>query len=193
MLEYFHIEAPKVTQLKENWYNLHGAIHEIVPNLKIFGYGGSTHAFFEQNGTVLGEAWSPYPYPNDDDFSKGLNQIVESLSEEYKDNPKLQIIAMTHIGPYDSMSSVDTRTYKKKNKIVRAGSKSLGDALNTMKEYTLFNVHGHTHWSQKRDEVHEVPIINPNWFFEGKYAEIYLEKDTDSELWKLEKIEYLEL
>lgn len=55
-------------------------------------------------------------------------------------------------------------------------------------DFTILNIHGHTHISENQDTVHGVPILNPNPLFDGKYAEIYLEKDSESSLWKVADI-----
>lgn len=69
-------EPPKISQIDEGIFNLHGAIRQIVPNLKIFGYGGSSKAFVSDNGEITDEIWNPYPYIDDNDFGKDYFHLI---------------------------------------------------------------------------------------------------------------------
>ena len=181
-----------MVQLKENWYNMHGNIVTIAKGLKLAGYGGSKDNYIEKDGEILGTFWEAFPYSDEEDFSIGLKSMFAKLTHEYATEDPFQLILMTHIGPYSSMSAVDTLARANLGENIYSGSKTLENLIDANSKFILWNVHGHNHASEKQTEKSGVPIINPNAFFFGKYAEYKL-KINDKSKWEIDEINFLEV
>ena len=90
------------TQLRENWYNLHGNIVNIGKGLKLVGYEGSKDNLLEKDGEIIGTHWEAFPYADEEDFSAGLMSMFAKLTQENSADNPFQFILITHIGPYSS-------------------------------------------------------------------------------------------
>uniref|UniRef100_A0A7S3J980 Uncharacterized protein n=1 Tax=Euplotes harpa TaxID=151035 RepID=A0A7S3J980_9SPIT len=99
---------------------------------------------------------------------------------------------MTHIGPYNSKSAIDTTFLSDKEQNVYSGSKTLEKILKENSSFILCNVHGHNHFSEKQTEVGGVPVINPNSLFTRKYGDYTFRLNSDSGKWELTDISLLE-
>ena len=182
----------EMVQLKENWYNMHGNIINIAKGLKLAGYGGSKDNFLEKDGKITGTIWEAFPYADEEDFSVGLKSMFAKLTHEYATEDPFQLILMTHIGPYSSMSAVDTKARANLGENIYSGSKTLENLIEANSKFILCNIHGHNHSSEKQTEIGGVPILNPNAFFFGKYAEYKL-KINEKKKWEIIEINFLEV
>jgi Icc-related predicted phosphoesterase len=172
---------------KENCYNVHGRIIDIAKGLKLVGYGGSKNNLVVKDGEVIEDIWEAYPYENEEDYSVGLKSLFSTLSHQYSQKEDFQVIVMTHIGPYNSPSSI-AKEYLDDDQWIYCGSKTLEKCISDYKEFVLMNIHGHNHESEKSYDVDGIQIVNPNSLFLKNYAEIYLKKE---EKWKVDDVKFM--
>jgi Icc-related predicted phosphoesterase len=176
-------------QLKENCHNVHGKIMEIAKGLKIFGYGGSKDNRVIEDGKDIESIWEAFPYKDEEDYEVGLNSLIAQLSHEHSQDKNLKVIAMTHIGPRSSESSND-HDHLPDGKYIETGSKALDNALDKHRDFILFNIHGHSHGSEKLTKVNSVPVINSNCMFLRNYGEVFVNKNLDTEQWEFEDVKF---
>ena len=179
-------------KLKENLINMHGNIVNIAKGFKLAGYGGWKDNLLEKDGEFIGVSPEAFPYKDEEDFSIGLQSMFSKLTHEYAFGENFQLILMTHIGPYSSLTTVNKYKRESFGEIIHSGSKTLENLITINSELMLFNIHGHTHKAVKQTEINEVPIINPNALFLGRYAKYKLKINVNNK-WYLEEINFIEI
>lgn len=160
-------------------------------DIEILGFGGSipamsklkTYFNYDKNFEYK-LIYDGYPYENistfEDDYLTDLKKLFS-----YREDQKRRYILLTHSGPIGLTSS----TYNNENNYIDMGSSSFYSFLQ-YEENMIFNLHGHCHDSQGRDNINNSLIINPGSLLLKQYCEIILEKNIIHDIYKVKKTKF---
>ncbi len=143
--------------LIEKKWNLHAEVHEIAPNVAIFGVGGSTTTPF---GT-------PSEFPE--------SYYIDWLDESFKKVQNFQkSILISHNPPMDTLCDVIGNN-------VHVGSVAVKEFIE--KNQPDLCICGHIHEACNTDKIGRTTIINPGNFSAGGYVVIrYKDGELSAEL-----------
>ncbi len=93
-------------------------------------------------------------------------------------NREGQYILLSHIGPYECHTTVDS--VAEEGKQIFMGSRKVQSLL-TEKDRIVVNIHGHTHNSPGEAQVSNTQVFNPGAVKNGNYATMTLEQINEKD------------
>ncbi len=124
-----------------------------------------------------------FPYENTKTFEDEYFENLKKLYS-YREDTSRRYILLTHSGPTGLTSS----TYRNED-YIDMGSSSLYTFLQS-EENMIFNLHGHCHDSQGRDNINNSLVINAGSLLLKQYCEILLDKNKVYDIYEVKRTNF---